>query len=191
MMRLSMMHVSLTVLHVCMMRLKFCHQPTNERTNEQGDSRSRIFRPGRLLTIKCGNSRQICSSASSILFAMQAIALALWVLCRLVFTTFVTPVMQCCCSPGACVTCVLLAAFCLAMAWMFCHVLYGLLLFWCFWSKQQWFKTEIFRTILFGGKKSNFHFPHIPSVWPNICFQFRSGLFKNLYNKPFCLKGEI
>ena len=31
---------SLTMLHVCMMRLKFCDQPTNEH----GDSRSRIFR---------------------------------------------------------------------------------------------------------------------------------------------------
>ena len=29
---------SLTMLHVCMMRLKFCDQPTNQ----QGDSRSRI-----------------------------------------------------------------------------------------------------------------------------------------------------
>ena len=29
----------LTMLHVCMMRLKFCGQPTNE----QGDSRSRMY----------------------------------------------------------------------------------------------------------------------------------------------------
>ena len=34
---------SLTMLHVCMMQLKFCDQPTNNFvTNKQGDSRSRI-----------------------------------------------------------------------------------------------------------------------------------------------------
>ena len=35
---------SLTTLHVCMLRLKFCDQPTNQPTNEQGDSRSRMMR---------------------------------------------------------------------------------------------------------------------------------------------------
>ena len=35
MMRVSMMHVSLTMLHVCMMRLKFC--------DGQGDSWSRMY----------------------------------------------------------------------------------------------------------------------------------------------------
>ena len=30
------------MLLVCMMLLKFCHQRTNGRTDEQGDSRSRI-----------------------------------------------------------------------------------------------------------------------------------------------------
>ena len=53
-MRICMMHVhlwswSLILMHACkyddvsMMWLKFCHGRTNERTNEQGDSRSRIY----------------------------------------------------------------------------------------------------------------------------------------------------
>ena len=33
------------MLHVCMMRLKFCHERTDGPTNEQGDSRSRIHDP--------------------------------------------------------------------------------------------------------------------------------------------------
>ena len=33
---------SLTMLHVCMMQLKFCDHSTNQPTNEQGDSRSRM-----------------------------------------------------------------------------------------------------------------------------------------------------
>ena len=35
---------SLTMLHVCMMQLKFCDHSTNQPTNEQGDSRSWISR---------------------------------------------------------------------------------------------------------------------------------------------------
>ena len=43
---------SLTMLHVCMMRLKFCDQPTNQPTNEQGDSRSRMERREHNIRVK-------------------------------------------------------------------------------------------------------------------------------------------
>ena len=43
---------SLHMLHVCMMQLKFCDQPTNQPTNEQGDSRSRMERREHNIRVK-------------------------------------------------------------------------------------------------------------------------------------------